>query len=154
MPHRERPRILISDPDRNLLATNWQLLARDFDVDTASNVEEAVACLQQHTPDVLILEPEMSRGSGIEVLTHLSQSTDISAIAVMILTSCREVELLKSVAEFRISDYCVKPLVGSRLVSRVRFVLTHRRPLRAADGEGVEAYFRARRQNRIGPVNL
>jgi len=119
-------RVLIAEPDECLLAEYQEYMADDFEVVTALNGLECVACLRDFVQDVLVLEPQLPWGGGDGVLTIMKMVAELAIIPVMILTSCRDVVILRSVAPFPISDYCVKPLTPAQLTKRIRNVLEFR----------------------------
>src|SRR5579872_6998052 len=51
----------------------------------------------------------------------------LTEIPVMILTASRDPHILRSLAPFQISDYHLKPLPPTDLVTRIRSLLDHRR---------------------------
>lgn len=61
---------------------------------------------------------------------------DLAHIPVMILTACRHLDILMSVAPFPIHDYYVKPLPAAHLETRIRRLLDHRRRYARALDEG------------------
>jgi len=124
-------RVLIADPDESLLAEYRGPLRRDFELVTVTNAWECIARLRQVVPDVLVLEPHLPRGGGHAVLAAMRDEPNLTHIPVMILTACRDLDILKSVAPFPIHDYYVKPLPPAHLKTRIRRLLDHRR--RCAD---------------------
>jgi response regulator RpfG family c-di-GMP phosphodiesterase len=120
-------RVLIADPDESLLAAYRMLLRKDFEVATAPNALKCVRRLRQVVPDVLVLEPHLPWGGGDGVLAIMCNEPSLEDIPVMILTACRDPNVLKSVAAFPIGDYCVKPLPPVHLETRIRRLLDHRR---------------------------
>ena len=121
-------RVLMADPDASLPAAYREpLLQEGFELVTAENGLECIACLRLCVPDVLVLEPRMPWGGGDGVLAIMGESSDLATVPVMILTSCRDPHVLKSVERFPVSDYQVKPLASDRLAGRLRGLLGHPR---------------------------
>jgi DNA-binding response OmpR family regulator len=133
-----RSRVLIADPDESLLAAYRELLWEDFEVITAPSGVECMACLRDCTPDVLVLEPQLPRGGGDSVLAMMHEAPDLAIVPVMILTSCRDKQVLEGVAPYRISDYHVKPLAPRELATRIRTMLELRRLRQSATPENVK----------------
>lgn len=119
--------VLIAEPDECLLTEYRASLGEDFEVATAVNGLECVSSLRASVPDVLVLEPQLPWGGGNGVLATMRKVPELAIVPVMILTSCRDVVILKSVAPFPISDYCVKPLSPLQLATRILNVLSYRR---------------------------
>lgn len=125
----EMPRIhvLVADPDENLLAEYREQLPDDIHLATAVNGLDCVTQLRRSAPDVLVLEPNLPWGGGDGVLALLREIPRSAMLPVMILTDCRDVRVLQSVAAFPICDYRVKPLTPSHLATRIRNVLIYRK---------------------------
>ena len=129
-------KVLIGDPDELLLAAYRDELCVDFDLSTARSGLECLANLRVQAPDVLVLEPQLPWGGADGLLEVMQQIPRLAGVPIMICTSCRDVHILRGVAPFRISDYCVKPLADGELTRRIHALLD-RQQMRfaAADGE-------------------
>jgi len=57
----------------------------------------------------------------------LGEIPQLATIPVMVLTSCRDPDVLSRVGRFPISDYHLKPLQPDRLAKRLRLLLSHPR---------------------------
>jgi CheY-like chemotaxis protein len=69
----ERPRALVVDDDDPIRAMLVNIVERlDFDVDSARDGAEAIACLDDDGYDVVLLDLMMPRVDGWAVLDHLS----------------------------------------------------------------------------------
>jgi DNA-binding response OmpR family regulator len=119
-------RVLIADPDTDLLAAYCEAFSESLELTTAVSGVDCFARLREQTPDVVVLEPDLPWGGGDGVLAVMHDDDALAAIPVMILTGCRDVEVLRSVAVFSISDYHVKPLPPIRLLTRIHALLAWR----------------------------
>src|SRR6478735_10144829 len=84
---KNRTRIVIADDHTVLRESLASLLATqpDFAVEgRASNGQEALAIVQEHPPDVLLLDLFMPEGDGFEVLRTLDRAG--SRVAAVVLT--------------------------------------------------------------------
>lgn len=116
----------MADPDESLQAMyRGPLVHEGFEVVPALNGLECLARLRERVPDVLVLEPHMPWGGGDGVLAIMGEDPGLAIIPVMVLTSCRDPDVLKGVGRFPISDYHLKPLGPDRLVGRLRTILAH-----------------------------
>ena len=121
-------RVLMADPDPSLPAVYRGPLSRaGFQLRTAVDGLECVGRLRERVPDVLVLEPEIPWGGGDGVLARMGEVPELAAVPVMILTSCRDPNILRRVARFPICDYYLKPLAPDRLAGRLRTLLEHPR---------------------------
>jgi DNA-binding response OmpR family regulator len=118
--------ILMADPDESLEPVYREsLLQEGFQLVAAESGLECLARLREGVPDVLVLEPQLPWGDGEEVLAIMGEDPELAIVPVMVLTSCRDVNLLKAVARFPVSDYQLKPLAPDRLAERLRAILAH-----------------------------
>jgi len=117
---------LLADPDESIHPVYREPLLREgFEVDMALSGLECIARLRERVPDVLVLEPQLPWGGGDGVLAMMSEDPDLTAVPVMVLTSCRDPHVLQRVAHFSINDYNLKPLPPDRLAKRLRSLLDH-----------------------------
>jgi DNA-binding response OmpR family regulator len=117
-------RVLMADPDESLHPLYREPLSREgFEVDRALSGLECVSRLRERVPDVLVLEPQLPWGGGDGVLTLMGEDPDLASVPVMVLTSCRDPYILKTVERFPVSDYQLKPLAPDRLAGRLRALL-------------------------------
>ncbi len=118
----------MADPDESLQPLYREPLLQDgFEMATAVSGLECVARLRECVPDVLVLEPQLPWGGGNGVLAIMGEVPELAIVPVMVLTSCRDPQVLEGVSRFPISDYQVKPLTPDRLAERLRSLLTHPR---------------------------
>jgi DNA-binding response OmpR family regulator len=116
-------RVMMADPDQSLHSMyRAPLFQEGFEVTAALNGLECVAWLHHNIPDLLVLEPQLPWGGGDGVLAIMGEVLDLATVPVMILTSCRDPQVLDRVALFPISDYYVKPLAPERLASLLRMM--------------------------------
>ena len=76
---------------------------------------------------MLVLEPQLPWGGGEGVLAVMGEESDLATVPVMVLTSCRNPQVLDRVARFPVSEYHLKPLTPYRLAERLRTLLHHPR---------------------------
>ena len=121
-------RVLMADPDESLQPVYRESLEREgFEVVTAFSGLECVARLRECVPDLLVLEPQLPWGGGDGVLAMMGEIPQLANIPVMVLTSCRDPQVLNRVARFPVSDFHLKPLAPDRLAARLRSLLRHPR---------------------------
>lgn len=82
------PRALIADDSLSVRRALEQLL-RDagFEVDTARDGLEALGVLNRATPDVILLDLEMPKLSGLEVASFVRQTDQFKHVPVVMITS-------------------------------------------------------------------
>jgi two-component system response regulator MprA len=117
--------VLIVDDDPKLLKMLQRTLAYEgFRVISASNGNEALAEVQAHRPDVVVLDWLMPGMDGIGVLERLRAAEDKTL--VLMLTARDAVENRVEGLESGADDYLVKPFAPAELLARIHALL--RRP--------------------------
>ncbi|MEO1640157.1 MAG: phosphate regulon transcriptional regulator PhoB [Pseudomonadota bacterium] len=125
----QQPHVLIVEDEaaqREVLAYNLE--AEGFRVTRAENGEEALICVDEDTPDVIVLDWMMPNLSGIEVCRRLKIKPETRAIPIIMLSArSEEVDKVRGL-ETGADDYVVKPYSVSELMARVRTQLRRVRP--------------------------
>jgi two-component system, OmpR family, response regulator MprA len=117
--------VLIVDDDPKLLKMLQRTLAYEgFRVLSATNGNEALAEVQAHRPDVVVLDWLMPGLDGLGVLERLRAAGDRTL--VLMLTARDAVEHRVEGLESGADDYLVKPFAPAELLARVHALL--RRP--------------------------
>ena len=85
-------KILIVDDSKTDVALIGGILA-DYDLLRAYDGVEAVECIEQNpSVDIMILDINMPRMNGFEVLEYLKTHLEYQSIAVLILTNDNEID--------------------------------------------------------------
>ena len=125
----QQPHVLVVEDEpaqREVLAYNLE--AEGFRVTRAENGEEGLLCVDEDTPDVIVLDWMMPNLSGIEVCRRLKLKPDTRAIPIIMLSArSEEVDKVRGL-ETGADDYVVKPYSVSELMARVRTQLRRVRP--------------------------
>jgi two-component system, OmpR family, response regulator MprA len=115
-------RILVADDDRPVLESLRRSLAfNGYDVDLASNGEEALQKLAQHRPDALVLDVMMPRMDGLEACRRLRAAGD--DLPVLMLTARDAVSDRVAGLDAGADDYLPKPFALEELLARLRALL-------------------------------
>jgi class 3 adenylate cyclase len=102
---------------------------------STSDASGAVAMLLRELPDVLLLDLNMPRVSGFEVLAAARHDPVLKYIPVIVLTSADDAEAKLKALDLGASDFLRKPVDPSELALRVRNTLAakaHREAIRKA----------------------
>lgn len=117
-------KVLVVDDDRailKLIAVNLEL--ESFDVQTAADGFEALQCLEEDCPDLLILDIMMPRMSGWDVLRVLRQREAFQDIPVVVLTArTNDADIIQG-WQLGADEYITKPFSPVALVKTVQIVL-------------------------------
>ena len=124
-----QPHVLIVEDEaaqREVLAYNLE--AEGFRVTRAENGEEGLMCVEEDTPDVIVLDWMMPHLSGIEVCRRIKIRPETRSIPIIMLSArSEEVDKVRGL-ETGADDYVVKPYSVSELMARVRTQLRRVRP--------------------------
>lgn len=115
-----RPKICVIDDDADLREIYLLNLNREnFDAVLAKDGEEGLAIIREHKPDAIILDLQMPKKNGFEVLSELARDPDLKSIPVVILSNADDQESFKKVGQFETHFYLVKALTNPEKVAKI-----------------------------------
>ncbi|MEC3949637.1 response regulator [Sphingobium sp. HWE2-09] len=127
------PHILLIDDDRELTDMLAEYLTgENFRVDAVNDSEKGGVEALSGRYDIIVLDVMMPRRSGIEILEHIRQSSDVP---ILLLTARGEEIDRISGLDLGADDYVPKPCSPGELVARLRAIL--RRVSKNQDRGGV-----------------
>jgi CheY-like chemotaxis protein len=83
-----KPCILIVEDDSALRRLYVLTLMDEFDVRSAINGVEALNCLGEGKPDVVLTDIQMPVMDGIELLECIRRNVELSGLPVIVLSAC------------------------------------------------------------------
>ena len=126
--------VLIADDEPNQLELlTFNLKQAGFQVLEASNGREALEQIENHRPDLIILDWMMPHMSGIELCRVLRSRPDTKMLPIIILSARGEESDRTLGLDTGADDYISKPFSPRELVSRVKALLRRSRPAVMAD---------------------
>src|SRR2546428_7124904 len=102
-----RRRVLIVDDEALILEVLSEHFKTDFEVETALNGADALGAILRQRPDVVLLDINMPRMNGVEVLKDIKQIDD--SIAVIMVTANEQVALAAEALKAGAFGYVPKP---------------------------------------------
>ncbi len=106
-----RPKVCVIDDDADLREIYLLNLNREgFDAVLAKDGEEGLQVVREHRPKAIILDLQMPKKNGFEVLEELGADTELRRIPVVILSNVDDEETYKKVGQFETHFYLVKAL--------------------------------------------
>lgn len=115
--------ILLVEPDLLLAATYASALTKDgHDVRVVQSAQLAVSYMDDHTPDLVVLELELREHSGVEFLYEMRSYPEWEAVAVIVHSMVPRQRMVgnKALNDLGISDYLYKPQTSlTRLLQAV-----------------------------------
>jgi chemosensory pili system protein ChpA (sensor histidine kinase/response regulator) len=120
---------LVVDDSITVRRVTQRLLERNgMRVMTAKDGIEALALLQEHVPDVILLDIEMPRMDGYEVAAHVRSDARIADVPIIMITSRVGDKHRARAIEIGVDDYLGKPYQESQLLDAIEpLVLARRR---------------------------
>lgn len=112
------PHIMVVDDDQDTLKIiNRALELEGYTVITASDGRAALALLEEHSPDLIILDVIMPELDGFQVLKLLRARSNVP---IIMLTARGEPLLVQKALALGADDYVTKPFRPLVLMARVR----------------------------------
>jgi chemosensory pili system protein ChpA (sensor histidine kinase/response regulator) len=125
----ERVFALVVDDSITVRRVTQRLLERNgMRVITARDGMEAMSLLQEHTPDVILLDIEMPRMDGYEVASQVRNDARLADVPIIMITSRVSDKHRARAIELGVDDYLGKPYQESQLLDAIEpLVLARRR---------------------------
>jgi two-component system KDP operon response regulator KdpE len=118
-------RVLVVDDEPPIVrAVAANLRVRGFEVLTAASGEGALAAVETHQPDCLVLDLGLPGIDGLEVLRRLRTWTQIPVIVLTAIDGERD---KVTALDLGADDYVTKPFGVAELMARIRVALRHAR---------------------------
>jgi DNA-binding response OmpR family regulator len=113
-------RILIADDEPNIVAALEYLLQRSgYQVHIARNGDDALRLIEEHRPDLVLLDVMMPLRSGYDVCRRMREHEDWRHIKIVMLSAKgREVEVNKGMS-LGADLYITKPFSTRELVAKI-----------------------------------
>ena len=122
-------RVLVVDDEPPIVrAVAANLRVRGYEVLTAASGEAALAAVETHQPDCVVLDLGLPGVDGLEVLRRLRTWTEIP---VVVLTAVDGERDKVTALDLGADDYVTKPFGVAELMARVRAALRRARPAEA-----------------------
>jgi DNA-binding NtrC family response regulator len=102
-----RPRLLLVDDEPLILEVLGEHFKADYDVETALSGADALGAIVRTRPDIVILDINMPRMNGLEVLKDIKQID--SSIAVIMVTANEQVSVAAEALRLGAFGYVPKP---------------------------------------------
>ena len=125
----ERPISLLcvdDDPDIQLLYKSI-LAKREYSVRVCSDGSDAITAFMREPSDLVLLDMEMPRMSGIETCRELRRIPQGSKVPIIIVSSRDDEDIIFKALSHGADDYILKPFKASELLGKVSYALKRRK---------------------------
>jgi chemosensory pili system protein ChpA (sensor histidine kinase/response regulator) len=124
----ERVFALVVDDSITVRRVTQRLLERNgMRVMTAKDGLDAIGILQDHVPDVILLDIEMPRMDGYEVASHVRNDPRLADVPIVMITSRVGEKHRARAIELGVNDYLGKPYQETQLLQALEPLLQRRR---------------------------
>jgi chemosensory pili system protein ChpA (sensor histidine kinase/response regulator) len=123
---------LVVDDSITVRRVTQRLLERnDMRVMTAKDGVDALSILQEHLPDVILLDVEMPRMDGYELAAHVRADARLADIPIVMITSRVGEKHRARAIELGVNDYLGKPYQENQLLDAIEPLVAARRRITA-----------------------
>lgn len=114
--------LVVDDTEDILMLLEFDLIQAGYKVITAHSGKQAIEVLSKQAVDLVLLDFAMPNTSGMEVLTHITNLTELSPPVIMLASATEESGVIKAL-DLGAEDYVIKPYINKVLLARVRNAL-------------------------------
>lgn len=112
--------VMVVDDSVTVRKVTSRLLERNgMNVLTAKDGVDAMALLQEHTPDILLLDIEMPRMDGFEVASRIRNDEHLKDLPIIMITSRSGQKHRDHAMAIGVNDYLSKPYQESVLLESI-----------------------------------
>jgi len=120
-PSDDRPLALVVDDSITVRRVTERLLQRNgLRVETAKDGLDAISVMQDHKPDVILLDIEMPRMDGYEFASHVRNDPRVADVPIIMITSRVGDKHRARAIELGVNDYLGKPYQDAQLIEAIR----------------------------------
>jgi serine phosphatase RsbU (regulator of sigma subunit) len=123
IPNNERTILVVDDDPDNLQYLGAVLKPQEYNVCLAVNGKEALECIREQTPDVVVMDVCMPEMDGIDACRIIKSHYREKFIQVMLLTGLKDTESKVLGLDSGADEYLTKPPNRDEILARVRALL-------------------------------
>ena len=125
--------LIVEDEEPLTLLLRYNFEADGYHVEVASRGDDAELRIEEHPPDLIVLDWMLPGISGIELCRRLRARSDTARLPIIMLTARgEESERVRGLATGA-DDYLVKPFSVPELLARIKALLRRADPSRVAN---------------------
>ena len=115
--------LVVEDSKTQALRAKLLLEGEGYEVEVAGDGEEAIEKVLKWRPDAVLLDINMPKKDGFEVLREIRSREELANLQVIMLTQYGDVESLSKALELGADDYISKPFNEKELSARIKAAL-------------------------------
>ncbi len=115
--------LIVDDIADNLQLLSFELEDEGYEVYTAQNGEQCLKAIEQHQPDLVLLDLFMPIMNGIQTLKQIRANPAYTDIPVIMVSANEDTKDIVEALDLGAHDYVSKPFVYPILAARVRSAL-------------------------------
>ena len=115
--------LIVDDETHNRALLEIMLSSDGYDLLTAASGEEALAVVEEHRPDLILLDIMMPEMNGFEVTTVLKANPATQHIPIIILSALDDSGAIERGLQVGADDFLTKPIHHIELRARIRKLL-------------------------------
>lgn len=128
--------MLVDDEPLNVMTFRQHLKQEGYsDFISTSNAGEALGMIRSDNPDVVLLDINMPKVSGLDILRVMGLDPGLQHIPVLVLTATTDPAIRKKALDLGASDFLTKPVDPNELLPRVRNALILKQHFDMVSGE-------------------
>lgn len=119
--------LLVEDDEIEILKLEraFKKLNYNHQVTAVKNGEEALVACNDSNPDLILLDLNMPKMSGLEFLSVLKKNENLKYIPIVVFTtSCNHCDMLEAY-KIGVAGYIIKPLRYEQYVNQIEKIVTY-----------------------------
>lgn len=120
--------LIVEDEEALSELASYNLKSEGYKVSVAFDGDEALLCLEEETPDLVLLDWMLPNVSGIEICRRIRQRPATKNLPIIMMTAkAEEYDKIRGL-DIGADDYITKPFSIPELLARVRALLRRSKP--------------------------
>ena len=111
--------VLAEDNTTLSLLLKFRLEKEGYELIMAEDGKEAIDCIEQQTPDIIITDIMMPFVSGLEVISHVRNKLNLNT-PIIVFSSAGQEEMVLKAFNLGANDFMGKPFSPNELVIRIK----------------------------------
>jgi signal transduction histidine kinase len=119
--------LIVEDSPTQALQLQYILEQHNYRVSVATNGQDALACLHQHKPTIVVSDILMPEMNGYQLCQQIKTDANLADVPVILLTSLSDPRDVIKGLECGADNFIVKPYDEDFLLSRIQYILANQR---------------------------